>query len=42
MNNKMRNEIINLLTKYNFEMVNFKNYKKVFGNIVLVIKNHDK
>lgn len=42
MNKKMKIEIINLLTKYNFEIVNFEYYKKVFGNIVLVIKNHDK
>lgn len=35
---KIRNDIERLLTKYGFELVSFQYFRKVFGNIVVLVK----
>ncbi|MBQ7761384.1 MAG: hypothetical protein IJ400_04940 [Clostridia bacterium] len=42
MKRKTKNEINSMLKKYNCELIEFTYYEKVFGNIVLKFKFHEK
>ena len=39
---KFKLQLSKLMDKYNFEVIEFNYYKKIFGNIVLRIKKEDK
>lgn len=39
---KFKSQLSKLMDKYNFEVIEFNYYKKIFGNIVLKIKKEEK
>ena len=39
---KFKLQLSKLMDKYNFEVIEFNYYNKIFGNIVLRIKKEDK
>lgn len=39
---KIKTEIIDLISRYNGELIDFEYHKKVFGNIVLNLKCNEK
>lgn len=39
---KFKLQLLKLIDKYNFEVIEFNYYNKIFGNIVLRIKKEDK